>query len=193
MGCQKTIAEKIVDKGGDYVFGLKGNQGHLNDDVRVFFERAEGLKLFGTKDWEHGRAETRTCSLSDDIGWLIKKNPGWKGLRTIIMIESEREEKGGKSIERRFYISSCTADPEKMLQTIRLHWGVENTLHWILDMSFGEDQSRIRKGNAPENMAIIRHTALNMLQKAKQKRQSIKRLRKLAGWENSVLELVLST
>ena len=80
-----------------------------------------------------------------------------------------------------------------MLQTIRLHWGVENTLHWILDMSFGEDQSRIRKGNAPENMAIIRHTALNMLQKAKQKRQSIKRLRKLAGWENSVLELVLST
>lgn len=193
MGCQKAIAEKIVDKGGDYIFGLKGNQGNLNDDVRVFFEKTDGLSSFQDKDWGHGRAETRTCYASNDVRWLIERNPGWKGLSTIIMIESEREEKGEKSFERRFYISSHHADPEKLLRAIRLHWGVENTLHWILDMSFGEDQSRIRKGNAPENMAIIRHTALNMLQQVKQKRQSIKRLRKLAGWENSVLERILST
>lgn len=108
------------------------------------------------------------------------------------MIEAEREENGEKAFEKRFYISSCDADPEKLLRAIRLHWGVENTLHWILDMSFGEDQSRIRKGNAPENMAIVRHTAFNMLQNAKQKKQSIKWLRKLAGWENSVLARILS-
>ena len=193
MGYQKAIAQKVIDKGGDYIFGLKRNQGNLNNDVRVFFEKEYGLKSFQTKDFDHGSIETRTCYVSDNIDWLIKRNSGWKGLKTIIMIESHREEKGRKSLERRFYISSCQADPEKMLHTIRLHWGIENTLHWILDMSFGEDQSRIRKGNAPENMAMIRHAALNMLQKAKQSRQSIKRLRKLAGWEDSVLERILST
>ena len=116
----------------------------------------------------------------------------WKGLKSIVMIESTREKKGIKSTENRFYISSLEADPKKMLSTIRSHWGIENGLHWILDMSFGEDQNRIRKGNAPENMAVMRHCALNMLQKYKGKRQSIKGLRKLAGWKDEVLKGILN-
>jgi predicted transposase YbfD/YdcC len=196
MGCQKEIANQIIEQGGDYVLALKGNQGQLSEDVRTYFEdkdivKNKTVKSFQTIEKGHGRIETRRCLITEDIYWL-ESFKNWKGLQSIVMVESTREEKDTKTIETRYYISSLKADPEKMLRTIRSHWGIENGLHWILDMSFGEDQSRIRKGNAPENMAVMRHCALNMLQKYKGKRQSIKGLRKLAGWKDEVLEGILN-
>jgi predicted transposase YbfD/YdcC len=194
MGCQVDIAAQIQEQGGDYVFSLKGNQGTLFEDVRTFFEKPPQhvvLPRCETVDAEHGRIETRRCSISNDIGWLRARHPHWKGLNSIVQIESTREI--GEKIEKenRYYISSLETTPGHMLAAIRSHWAIENTLHWVLDMSFGDDQCRIRKDNAPANMAIIRHCALNMIQQTKTKRQSVKRMRKKAGWDNDTLEAIL--
>jgi predicted transposase YbfD/YdcC len=194
MGCQVDIAAQIQEQGGDYVFSLKGNQGTLSEDVRTFFEKPPQhsvLPCHKTVDAEHGRIETRICSISTDIAWLQERHPHWAGLNSIVKIESTREK--GEKIEKenRYYISSLDTTPAHMLAAIRSHWAIENTLHWVLDMSFGDDQCRIRKDNAPANMAIIRHCALNMIQQTKTKRQSVKRMRKKAGWDNNTLETIL--
>ena len=128
--------------------------------------------------------------VTDAIGWL-KEHHHWHGLKTIIKIESEVEIKGQKTFETRYYITSLLPDPQKILTAIRSHWAVENSLHWVLDMSFGDDQSRIRKGAAPENITVIKHLALNLLRQAQQKRQSIKRLRKTAGWDDNTLRNII--
>lgn len=199
MGCQTAIADKIITKDANYVFSLKGNQGTLNEDVRLFLE-TELAKNSSTAiedtykevDAGHGRIETRKCIVSSQIDWLEQKQR-WAGLKTIAMIEETREIGDKKSVERRFFISSLPADAKLMLSTVRAHWLIENSLHWVLDVVFNEDQSRVRKENAAQNMAIIRHIVLNMLQNAKKlfKGVGIKPLRKKAGWGNSTLELIL--
>jgi predicted transposase YbfD/YdcC len=199
MGCQTAIADKIITKEANYVFSLKGNQGTLNEDVRLFLE-TELAKNSSTAiedtykevDAGHGRIETRKCIVSSQIDWLEQKQR-WAGLKTIAMIEETREIGDKKSVERRFFISSLPADAKLMLSTVRAHWLIENSLHWVLDVVFNEDQSRVRKENAAQNMAIIRHIVLNMLQNAKKlfKGVGIKPLRKKAGWGNSTLELIL--
>jgi predicted transposase YbfD/YdcC len=193
MGCQREIAKLIREKEGDYILALKGNQGQLYENVRTFFEGMppDEWDTAKTIDGEHGRIEERHCYVTGDIEWLTGKDL-WEGLSSIGVIESVREEKGNKTVERRYYISSLKPEAQRFLKSIRSHWGIENSLHWVLDMSFGEDQSRIRKGNAPENMAIIRHFSLNLLQKYKTGRQSIRRLRKKAGWDNTTLEGILA-
>jgi predicted transposase YbfD/YdcC len=130
--------------------------------------------------------------VSDQIDWLAQK-PQWSGLKTIAMIEETREYKGKTSIDRRFFISSLPADAEKIAKAVRAHWAIENNLHWTLDVVFHEDNSRVRKDHAPENMAIVRHFSLNILQKAQPsfKRVSIKGLRKKAGWGNQTLLNIL--
>lgn len=198
-GCQKAIAEQIVAQGGNYVLALKGNQGTLNDDVRLFLE-TEMAKPSSTaiecaheeSDAGHGRIETRKCVVSDQLDWLEQK-PQWAGLRTIAMIEEMREVGEKASIERRFFISSLPADASKIAQAVRAHWMVENNLHWTLDVVFNEDQSRTRKDHAPENMAIVRHFTLNMLHNAQAafKGVGVKGLRKKAGWGNQTLRTVL--
>lgn len=198
-GCQKAIAEQIVERQGDYVLALKGNQGTLNEDVRLFLE-AEMAKpsstainsVYEESDAGHGRIETRKCVVSNQIDWLEQK-PQWAGLKTIAMIEETREVGEKTSIERRFFISSLPADASKMAQAVRAHWMVENNLHWTLDVVFNEDQSRIRKDHAPENMAIVRHFTLNMLHNAQASFNGvgIKGLRKKAGWGNETLRTVL--
>lgn len=200
MGCQKSIAKQIVEAGGDYVFSLKGNQSTLNTDVRLFLEteidKTDANKISDLdekNDAGHGRIETRTCYVSDHINWLSQIE-SWPGLKTVAMIE-ERQIKGGKeSMERRFFITSLEADAEKISSAVRAHWSVENSLHWTLDVVFNEDGSRVRKDNAPENMAIIRHIVLNMLNNAKKtfKGSSIKGLRKKAGWGDSTLSSILT-
>ncbi len=193
MGTQKDIAAKIVEKEADYILALKGNQSSLNDDVRLFFEDdklTEHLERCEETDGEHGRIEVRKCTVTDDIDWL-KERHNWVGLNSIIKIESDVDRKGKNTSETRYYISSLEADSKKILNDIRSHWAIENSLHWVLDMSFNDDQSRIRKENAPENMAIIKHIALNMIRKIQKKRQSIKGLRKKAGWDNQVLNHIL--
>ena len=197
MGCQKAIAEKIIDKGGDYLLALKGNQSSLHEDVRLHFEQPAPTSLIRmtraeTVDKGHGRIEIRQCRLSTDIDWLRARHPEWKNMSGIVAIDSERLIGDTTAQETRYFISSSQAPAPQILAAVRLHWGIENQLHWVLDMSFGEDQSRIRKDNAPTNVAIIRHAALNMIRQAKKKRMSIKRMRKAAGWDDSVLTDILA-
>lgn len=196
MGCQTKIVERIVAKEADYIIGLKGNQATLNHDVRLFFqEKPSGasLQTSTTVDKGHGRLETRQCRVTDDIDWLRKRHPHWNNLKSIIEIQSQREIKGQVEMEKRYYISSLPAQADKVAQAIREHWGVENQLHWVLDIVFADDQSRIRKGNAPRNIAIVKKTVLNLLQMIKktQPRVSLKAMRKLAGWDHHFLDSVL--
>ena len=194
MGCQYAIADKIITKEGDYIFSLKGNQGNLSDDVTLYFEKNVSLteSFFVDYNKEHGRIETRKCWVVDDVKWLTKMHTHWSTIKSIVRIESTREIKGAVTIEDRYYVSSLQATAEKMLTSIRGHWAIENSLHWVLDMSFFDDQSRIRKGNAPHVMSILRHVAFNLLQLVKTKRQSIKGLRKMCGWDEKLLESVIT-
>ena len=193
MGCQKKIASQIVAKEGDYILALKGNQSSLHDDIKLFFGDSnlhENTKSFEETDGGHGRIEVRKCSVTDKIDWL-KENHKWDGLRSIIKIESYTDSREKRKPDTRYYISSLPADAKKILESVRSHWAIENSLHWVLDMSFNEDLSRIRRENSPENMAVIKHIALNMIRKIQQKRQSIKALRKKAGWDNQILRNIM--
>jgi predicted transposase YbfD/YdcC len=197
MGCQHTIASQILANQGQYIFALKGNQGSLHEDIKTYFtdtisqKHAEAYKDY---DKGHGRIESRSCFVEKDVAWLIKRHPQWNSIGSIVRIDATREIKCKTTSETRYYIASQAETPQKILQKIRSHWAIENSLHWILDMSFGEDQSRIRKQNAPQIMAVIRHMALNLLQLKKREmpRQSIKRLRKMAGWDNRILDSILA-
>jgi len=199
MGCQRSIAKKIRDKGADYVLALKGNQGTLNDDVRLFLQ-AEAAKpvsmaisdTYSEADAGHGRVESRRCVVSSELDWL-EQTPAWSGLTSIAMIEETQEFKGHISVERRFFISSLPANARQIAQAVRAHWAIENTLHWTLDVVFNEDRSTVRKDHAPQNMAIVRHVVLNMLNTAKKQFKGIgvKALRKKAGWGNDNLRLIL--
>lgn len=196
MGCQREIAQQITDGGGDYLLGLKGNQGTLHDDVRLFFEQPPPGGDYALASWEehdkgHGRIESRRCDITARIDWLQEQH-AWPGLRSIARITATRCVGAGVSTESRYYLTSLSPDPKRILENTRSHWAIENTLHWTLDMSFGDDACRIRKDNAPLALATIRHVALNLLQAAKHKRESIKRLRKKAGWDNAILKRILN-
>lgn len=143
MGCQKAVAEKIIEGGGDYVLALKGNQGTLHEDVRLFMDQAAAQQPQGqveTIEKNHGRIETRRIWVSEQTAWLDQKI-AWPGLRTLAMVESLREIGGKTSSERRYFIASLPADAQRIGQTIRAHWSIENSLHWVLDMAFSEDAS----------------------------------------------------
>ena len=206
MGCQYEIANQIVKKEGDYIFALKGNQGSLAEDVKLYFEDntlyLEDKKLKKTSrhidyDKGHGRLETRECRVTNNVEWLRKRRNNWQTIKSIIEIKSTREINGKATKETRYYISSLQNPADKILKSIRSHWAIENSLHWVLDMSFNEDYSRIRKKNAPHVIAILRHIALNLLQTAKKnqdhfKRKSIVGLRKLCGWDEKTLASVIA-
>ena len=199
MGCQKAIAEKIREKEADYVLALKGNQGTLHKDVQLFLE-AEVEKIsesaiedtYEEVDKGHGRIETRTCVVTSQIDWLEQK-PQWPGLKTIAMIEETRQIGEKISCERRFFISSLEANAKQIALAVRAHWLIENALHWTLDVVFNEDNSRVRKKNAGQNMALIRHIVINMLGNAKKffKDVGIKSLRKKAAWGDTTLDLII--
>jgi predicted transposase YbfD/YdcC len=196
MGCQRDIAQGIGDKKADYVLSLKGNQGTLHKDVELVFKDTELMKELvadqvRTVDGsEHGRLESRHYRIISCPD-VLKEQHDWPYLHSLAEVISHREIKGVISQETRYYISSLEPSAPKISLAIRSHWAIENSLHWILDISFRDDDSRIRRGNAPQNIAIIKHMALNMLQKAKGKRDSIKQLRKAAGWENAQLIKIL--
>ena len=197
MGCQYKIADQILRQEGDYIFSLKGNQANLAKDVELYFAdpaHSHELASYTEYDKGHGRLETRHCLVSHDVKWLREMNPRWKSINSIIQIQSRREFKKDKTTEEtRYYVSSLKdSSPEQTLKAIRIHWGIENSLHWILDMSFNEDYSRIRKENAPQVMAIIRHFALNLLQQYKPKRQSIRGFRKICSWDDHSLDQLIS-
>ena len=170
MGCQTDIAEKITNKEGDYILALKGNQSTLREDVEVFFEGEKSNKfttyLFDhhrISEKGHGRIEIRNCWVCNEVDWLKKRHPKWTHLSGIICIKSERHIKKVKTSETRYYLTSLSSKADIVLNAVRSHWSIENSLHWILDMCFGDDQSRIRQGNSPLNMAILKHIALNLI------------------------------
>lgn len=199
MGCQTEVAAKIVEKEADYVLAVKGNQGNLFEDVVGYFDWALKNEFKETTytteqtvDGEHGRLEVRRYYASDDIAWLRNKGE-WQGLQSIVMAERERTVTGEEtSLERRYYISSMAADAKALGKAIREHWSIENGLHWVLDVEFGEDASRIRKDHGPENMTVLRHIALNLLKQDKSLKVGIKSKRLKAGWDERYLLKVLS-
>ncbi len=179
MGAQREICEQIIKQEGDYVISLKGNQGTLHDDVMTYFKDEKTLKkslVSEENDKGHGRIEQRIAYSFDDIVWLQNEH-GWPGLKSIGRVKTVVN-KGDKIVEeQRFYISSLPADARQLNEAARLHWGIENQLHWRLDVVFNEDGACIRNDNAAENIDILRKWALNVLQKAKKKPdQSIKSL-----------------
>lgn len=200
MGCQTKIAQKIVESDADYVFTLKKNQGNLYEITAALFDDLGEIQATNCdyhKDVHkgHGRVEIRECWATDDAHYLeyIEQELGhWPGLRSLIMVQSERRVNGKRSIERRFFISSLAPNAQNLLRLIRSHWGIENELHWVLDMSFREDESRIRQGNATENLAIMRHMCLNLLKKETTAKCGIKAKRLKAGWDMNYLLKVIS-
>jgi len=192
MGCQKSIAEKIREKGADYVLALKGNHGDLHDDVRTYFDGVDRTqpRTHLEVDKGHGREEIRKCTVSCDIEWLVQKKE-WAGLNCIVELEATRILGEKKSSEKRYYLCSLSGDPKEIAHAIRSHWSIENSLHWVLDVTFNEDKSRIRKKNGPENMAIVRHTTLNLLRQNGDDKTSIVRRRRRALYNDDYLAAIL--
>lgn len=198
IACQKHIVDLIIEKHANYVISLKGNQGSLHKAIKRFFQRhkKQGYQNMGYEfkhyedvDSGHGRIESRNITILNQVGWLESVDM-WTGLASIAMIESTIEKDGIERKETRYFISSLTTNPKHMLEIIRGHWSIES-MHYTLDVTFQEDNSRIRQRNAAHNMAILRRVALNMLKIADIPRKSIKSLRKRAGWDNSVLKKIL--
>jgi len=198
MSCQQQIAQQILDQGGDYVLGLKGNQETLHDDVQWSFTLAQQDGSAGVSQVEriekgHGRIETRCAWVIDDaeiIAWVQERH-AWPGLQAIGWVQAERRIGTERAVEDRYYLLSRPLTAAAFGEAARSHWGIENRVHWVLDVTFHEDQSRIRAGYAAENFAVLRHIALNLLRQQQTKRASIKGRRKKAGWDTDYLLQVI--
>jgi predicted transposase YbfD/YdcC len=197
MGCQKDIAKEVVEQGADYVFSLKGNQGNLHKDVELFFQDAKKNDFkdivhdtHTSVDGEHGRIETRHYTTVADVHWFEEKGK-WAKLTSFGMVEAQRELNGQISTETRYYISSLPSDAKRFAAAARGHWAVENSLHWCLDIAFREDDSRVRTGHAPENLAMIRALALTLIKRDPHRKIGVKASRKRAGWDMEYLKKLI--
>ncbi len=201
IGCQKKITKQIISQEADYVIAVKKNQGGLYERIEKLFKDALASDFKGlikteyrVSENQHGREETRYCQILTNINEAINPKGEWKGLNSIAFVDYLRTEKGKTTLERRYFISSINGERHRLIaKAIRKHWCVENQLHWVLDVSFNEDDSRIRKDNSPENLAIVRHIALNLLKQEKTLKAGIKNKRKNAGWDEKYLFKVLTS
>lgn len=206
MGCQRTIAQSIVDKGANYVLSVKGNHPTLHSHLEMFFDDAlrtqrpfddpkPAVDVDQQVDSDHGRIETRTCWFSQDLSYIDQK-ADWAGLTGVAMIRRQREDKrtGKKTDEVSYYIvAHPSATAAKVARWVRSHWGIENKLHWTLDMNFDEDQSRVRAGHAAQTFATLRHLVMNLFRDVKsQKKRSLAKHRQLCGWSRDYLIAVLA-
>lgn len=196
MGAQRKIANKIVDKGGDYVLGLKANQPTLLaavedkfGDIDSHSEESPELKIYQTKETNRDRSEVRTHFITDNLIGINKDL--WPGLISVGLVISQVTRARKTSTERRYYIASIKPDAKQFAEAVRSHWGIENSLHWVLDVAFREDDSRVRKGNGPQNLAVLRHIALNILRSDKSVKAGVKNKRLTAGWNNDYLARLL--
>ena len=202
MSCQKTIATQIMEQKGDYVLALKGNHEHLAEDVALLFAHSEAKRweerphsVHTALEADHGRIETRTCrviALADLAGTWDDIAAQWSGLASVVEIYSKRQVGEKISEERRYYLSSLTKSAKVHLKVIRKHWGIENSVHWVLDVVMNEDACRIRKDNAPQNMATLRHLALNLMRQETTHKRGVKAKSKRAGWDNEYLARLIS-
>lgn len=204
MGCQKQIAREIKEADADYVLALKGNQPAAQAEVQAFLEQtlaetlaprppgaklspaAAGLATWETVDKDHGRLEIRRYYQSAELAWFADLAQ-WEGLQSVGMVEAIRETGGLRTVERRYYLSSLPLNVQAFARAVRGHWGVENQLHWVLDVCFREDQSRARAGFAAENLATLRRLALNLLKQEKTKKRGIKGKQLNASWNHAYL------
>lgn len=191
MGCQKNIAEQIREQGGNYVLGLKGNQETLHAEAMNFFDQARAVSAqeanysyAKTIEKNHGRIEEREIWVTSKLDWL-KCVPTWKGLRSLICVQATRQEKGKITVEKRYYISSLDSSAERLGQIIRLHWNIENKLHWHLGVSFNEDKSLIRAGNGAENFSLLKRCVLNLVKADTTEKASVTLKRRMAGWDTA--------
>ena len=197
MGCQSAIAEKIVKKGAHYVLAAKANQGSLYESIKDYFAAARQAGFQATThsyheqtDQGHDRIEVRRCWQFTDVGYL-EGQARWPRLASFAVVEAERHLHDKVTCEQRCYISSLALDAKRLAEAVRSHWAIENSLHWVLDVSFNEDSSRIRRGHAAENLAVLRRLALNLIKRDTSRQDSLKKKRKLAGWDDDFRETLL--
>lgn len=201
IGTQTKIAKTIIDQGADYILAVKENQGHLYEDIHDLFEddwkynfKGAPYRYAKTVNKDHGRIEIRQCWSISDPEYLanIRDLDRWKGVKSLVMILSERQIGEKREVQDRYYISSLESDAKKILQAKRSYWGIENCLHWVLDIAFNEDHSRVRKDHAPQNFSILRHMALNLLKLETTVKAGIKAKRLKCGWDTDYLLKVLA-
>ena len=202
MGCQTEIAQKIVDKAGDYLLAVKKNQGHLYEDIEWLFELAteanyaqEGFEQDKTVNKGHGRLEVRRCWTITDTEWLsyIRDRHRWPGLSAVVKVSATRTRDKRCKPEVRYYIASCTPSAETLLAATRAHWGIENQVHWVLDVVFNEDGTRIRDVNSSQNLVVLRHMALNLLRHEKSSKLSLRAKKLKASWDHTYLRKILAS
>lgn len=202
MGCQKEIARKIIARKADYILAVKDNQGHLHEDIAYLFELylkepnpLQYVEAYAkTVDKDHGRIEIRECWTLSVAPYLqsIRNADDWEQLTSLVCIRRERRLSDKTQVEMQYYITSLAPNAERLLQAIRDHWSIENSVHWVLDVAFNEDRSRVRKDHAPENLAVIRRIALNLLRKEKTAKGGLQAKRLQCGWDENYFFKVLS-
>ena len=210
MGCQKKIAREIIEADADYVLALKGNHEKVHEEVKSFLDDALAqrqaprpagaivpravatLESFEAVEKDHGRFEIRRYYQSAELDWFADR-PKWEGLQSLGMVERVREVDGQTSVERRYVLSSLPLGVRTFARAVRSHWGVENKVHWVMDVCFREDQSRARAGYAAENLATLRRLALNLLKRDQTKKRGIRGKQLNAGWDHAYLARLLGT
>jgi predicted transposase YbfD/YdcC len=196
IGCQTEIVNTIIEQGADYMIAVKANQETLFDDVQAAFgptTREFAPAYHKTIEKGHGRIEIRecwVCQLPDVLDFIVDYKV-WSGLRSLVKVVAERRWPDKVEHDTRFFISSLQADPKQLLAIVRAHWQIENKLHWVLDIAFRQDENRVRKDNAPNNLAVLQHIALNLLKQDTSLKVGLKAKRLRAGWDNAYLLKVL--
>ena len=184
LGCQKSIMSQIADQEGDYVVSVKGNQGTFYEEIKAYFLECESFPFFQTLDKKRGTVEQTTIWVTDQIAYLLENHPQWSGLKSIAKVETQKTKNNETKVEERFYITSLDQDAQLILKAVKAHWGIENNVHWVLDVMMNEDKTCIKNNYSAENMNVIKKISINILysiQKNLPKKTTLKSLQRRFG------------